>query len=56
LTWFKSLSLLQLSCGYTFVARDQEVGTGYFDDVTIVIQGGQSSVTAMTGSTKEKLF
>ncbi|MFO0334918.1 MAG: isocitrate lyase [Pseudomonadota bacterium] len=33
--------------GYTFVSHQQEVGTGYFDDVTTVIQGGQSSVTAL---------
>ncbi len=26
--------------GYTFVSHQQEVGTGYFDDVTTVIQGG----------------
>ncbi|MDE1712510.1 isocitrate lyase (plasmid) [Chromobacterium amazonense] len=31
--------------GYTFVSHQQEVGTGYFDDVTTVIQGGASSVT-----------
>jgi len=42
--------------GYTFVAHQQEVGTGYFDDVTTVIQGGQSSVTALTGSTEEEQF
>ena len=42
--------------GYTFVAHQQEVGTGYFDDVTTVIQGGQSSVTALTGSTEEAQF
>lgn len=42
--------------GYTFVAHQQEVGTGYFDDVTNVIQGGQSSVTALTGSTEEEQF
>ena len=42
--------------GYTFVAHQQEVGTGYFDDVTTVIQGGQSSVTALTGSTEEQQF
>ncbi|MGL5287123.1 MAG: isocitrate lyase, partial [Aeromonas sp.] len=41
------------SRGYTFVAHQQEVGTGYFDKVTTVIQGGQSSVTALTGSTEE---
>lgn len=42
--------------GYTFVAHQQEVGTGYFDDMTTVIQGGQSSVTALTGSTEEDQF
>ncbi|CUS48379.1 MAG: isocitrate lyase AceA [Idiomarinaceae bacterium HL-53] len=42
--------------GYTFVAHQQEVGTGYFDDITNVIQGGQSSVTALTGSTEEEQF
>ena len=39
--------------GYTFVSHQQEVGAGYFDDVTTVIQGGASSVTALTGSTEE---
>jgi isocitrate lyase len=42
--------------GYTFVAHQQEVGAGYFDDVTTVIQGGTSSVTALTGSTEEEQF
>ncbi len=42
--------------GYSFVAHQQEVGTGYFDDVTTVIQGGESSVTALTGSTEEEQF
>lgn len=42
--------------GYTFVAHQQEVGTGYFDDMTQVIQGGSSSVTALTGSTEEEQF
>ncbi len=42
--------------GYSFVAHQQEVGTGYFDDMTTVIQGGQSSVTALTGSTEEEQF
>ncbi|MDI9350170.1 MAG: isocitrate lyase [Candidatus Symbiobacter sp.] len=42
--------------GYTFVSHQQEVGTGYFDDVTQVIQGGVSSVTALTGSTEEEQF
>ena len=42
--------------GYTFVSHQQEVGAGYFDDVTTVIQGGLSSVTALTGSTEEEQF
>ncbi len=42
--------------GYTFVSHQQEVGTGYFDDVTTIIQGGVSSVTALTGSTEEEQF
>lgn len=42
--------------GYTFVSHQQEVGTGYFDDVTTTIQGGTSSVTALTGSTEEEQF
>ncbi|MBN3859305.1 isocitrate lyase [Neisseriaceae bacterium PsAf] len=42
--------------GYTFVSHQQEVGAGYFDDVTTVIQGGESSVKALTGSTEEDQF
>lgn len=42
--------------GYTFISHQQEVGTGYFDDVTTVIQGGKSNVTALTGSTEEEQF
>ncbi|ABM00585.1 isocitrate lyase [Shewanella amazonensis] len=44
------------SKGYTFVAHQQEVGTGYFDKMTNIIQGGASSVTALTGSTEEEQF
>jgi len=42
--------------GYSFASHQQEVGTGYFDEVTTVIQGGVSSVTALTGSTEEAQF
>jgi len=42
--------------GFTAVKHQREVGTGYFDEVTQVIQGGQSSVTALTGSTEEAQF
>jgi len=42
--------------GFTAVKHQREVGTGYFDDVTQVIQAGRSSVTALTGSTEEEQF
>lgn len=45
-----------LDRGYTFSSHQAEVGTGYFDDVTTVIQGGSSSITALTGSTEEEQF
>lgn len=32
------------------------VGAGYFDDITQVIMGAQSSITAMRGSTEEEQF
>jgi isocitrate lyase len=42
--------------GYTATRHQREVGTGYFDAVTEVIQGGRSSITALTGSTEEEQF
>ena len=42
--------------GFTAVKHQREVGTGYFDEVTQVIQAGKSSVTALTGSTEEEQF
>ncbi len=42
--------------GFTAVKHQREVGTGYFDAVTQVIQQGQSSTTAMKGSTEEAQF
>jgi len=42
--------------GFTAVKHQREVGTGYFDSVTQVIQSGQSSTTALTGSTEEAQF
>jgi isocitrate lyase len=42
--------------GYTATRHQREVGAGYFDAITQVIQGGRSSVTALTGSTEEAQF
>jgi isocitrate lyase len=42
--------------GFTAVKHQREVGTGYFDAVTQTIQGAQSSVVALKGSTEEEQF
>ena len=42
--------------GFTAVKHQREVGTGYFDQVTQVIQQGQSSTTALKGSTEAEQF
>jgi isocitrate lyase len=42
--------------GYRAVAHQRFVGTGYFDEVAQVIAGGQSSITALRGSTEEEQF
>ncbi len=42
--------------GYTATKHQREVGTGYFDQVTQVISGANSSVTALKGSTEEEQF
>ncbi len=44
------------SKGFTAVKHQREVGTGYFDSVTQTIQQGQSSTTALKGSTEEEQF
>lgn len=42
--------------GYTATRHQCEVGTGYFDEVSLVISGGQSSTTALAGSTETEQF
>ncbi|WP_173934872.1 isocitrate lyase [Chelativorans sp. Marseille-P2723] len=42
--------------GYTATKHQREVGTGYFDAVATAISGGQSSTTAMEGSTEHDQF
>ena len=42
--------------GYTATKHQREVGAGYFDDVTQTVMAGQSSTTALTGSTEEAQF
>jgi isocitrate lyase len=42
--------------GYTGAKHQREVGTGYFDLVTTAVTGGESSTTALSGSTEEAQF
>jgi len=42
--------------GFTAVKHQREVGTGYFDAIVNTIQQGQSSTTALKGSTEEAQF
>jgi len=42
--------------GYTATRHQHEVGTGYFDEVMKVISSGQSSTTALEGSTEAAQF
>jgi len=44
------------SDGYTATKHQREVGTGYFDAVAQVIASGESSTTALAGSTEEEQF
>ncbi|MEM8590818.1 MAG: isocitrate lyase, partial [Pseudomonadota bacterium] len=42
--------------GYTATKHQREVGTGYFDAVSLAISGGKSSTTALAESTEAAQF
>lgn len=42
--------------GYTAVKHQREVGTGYFDAVSLAVSGGESSTTALADSTEKEQF
>ena len=42
--------------GYSATKHQREVGAGYFDAVTQAVSGGNSSITALAGSTEEQQF
>lgn len=44
------------SAGYTASRHQQEVGTGYFDEVTRVTSGGAASTAALADSTESEQF
>ena len=44
------------AAGYTATRHQREVGAGYFDAVTQAVSGGNSAITALSGSTEEQQF
>ncbi len=42
--------------GYSGTRHQREVGTGYFDEVAMVIAGGLTATAALRGSTEEAQF
>jgi isocitrate lyase len=42
--------------GYTATRHQREVGTGYFDEVAKIVSAGESSTTALEGSTEAAQF
>ncbi len=42
--------------GYTATRHQREVGTGYFDAVSMAVSAGQASTTALAGSTEAEQF
>jgi isocitrate lyase len=42
--------------GYKAITHQRFVGTGYFDEIAQVVSGGQSSITALDGSTEADQF
>jgi len=59
MTAYSRLQQAELSAeqhGYTATRHQREVGTGYFDEVAKVISSGESSTTALEGSTEAAQF
>jgi isocitrate lyase len=53
---FQQLEFAAQPFGYTATRHQREVGTGYFDEVAQTISEGQSSTTALHGSTEAEQF
>jgi isocitrate lyase len=56
---YSELQQAEFACeenGYTATRHQREVGTGYFDRVSLAVTGGKSSTTAMSESTEASQF
>jgi isocitrate lyase len=60
MTAYAALQEREFACeadeGYRATKHQAFVGTGYFDQVAQAIAGGNSSTTALSGSTEEEQF
>lgn len=52
----QDLEFAAVDRGYTAVKHQREVGTGFFDEVSMAISGGQTSTTALAHSTETEQF
>ena len=53
---FSALMHTMQELGYRAVTHQRFVGTGYFDEIAQVVSGGNSSTTALSGSTEAAQF
>jgi isocitrate lyase len=59
MTAYSKLQQEEFACqelGYRAVTHQRFVGTGYFDEIAQVVSGGNSSTTALAGSTEAEQF
>ena len=47
---------MERDLGYSAVKHQSFVGAGYYDEIQMVISGGETATTALAGSTEEEQF
>ena len=52
----QNAEFLAENIGYTAHRHQREVGAGWFDAISVAVKGGESSTTALSGSTEEHQF
>ena len=52
----QELEIAEEKIGYQATKHQKFVGTGYYDKITEIISGGESGLTALSGSTEEDQF
>jgi isocitrate lyase len=47
---------MERDLGYSAVKHQSFVGAGYYDEIQMVISGGETATAALAGSTEEEQF